>query len=381
MFKLAQTDSQNIDVKHNMKNNINQHSVETVATAFTQVWPQFNRESFEQHANNGLDKLELKARVKHIIQALKQNLPEDFNQTAALYNKLVEAQQSQRSLNGFTAWPVIDFIGEHGLEHPELSLPILKGLTECFSAEFAIRPFIIQHPEVSYRHLHEWLNHPNEHVRRLVSEGTRPRLPWGIQLKSLVQDPAPNIALLNALKNDESLYVRRSVANHINDIAKDHPDWVIEHCKQWLPNASKHTKWIIGHATRTLVKAAHPGVFALLGYSDKVQLKAAELSLNKPLIELGESMELALSLTSSANTSQKLVVDFSIHFVKANGKQSAKVFKWRNLQLAAGETLTLTKSHPIKPITTRKYYAGMHKVEVLVNGGVVAEAEFELVVG
>jgi 3-methyladenine DNA glycosylase AlkC len=265
------------------------------------------------------------------------------------------------------------------LDHPKTALSVLKQLTGLFSAEFAIRPFLIAHPEYCQKQLAKWTQDKDEHIRRLASEGSRPRLPWGMQLKPYIEDPSPNLPLLEALKNDSSLYVRRSVANHLNDIAKDHPDLVIAICKRWYPDASPDLRWVIKHATRSLVKSGHPEVFPLLGYSDTIELTAPRLQLSSDLVQMGESLEFQLDLKSSGAGQQKMVVDFAIHFVKANGERKPKVFKLKSVSLAPGESSRLVKAHPIKAISTRKYYPGTQLLEILVNGKSMVSREFTLI--
>jgi len=365
-----------------MKNGLSHAAVDRIGQALVRVQPKLDRALFQQQALEGLEALELKERVTHIISTLQAFLPSDFAKTAKLLKRLPaiwDRGPADDPLRGFAAWPLIDYVGVHGLEHPEIALDLLEHLTELFSAEFAIRPLLLNHPEIAQRYLQDWSLHPSEHVRRLASEGSRPRLPWGIQLKPFVEDPSPNIPLLDTLKNDPSLYVRRSVANHLNDIAKDHPDTVISICKKWYSKKpSEEVRWVIKHATRTLVKAGHPEVFPLLGYSEQVAIKKPQITLESAALTLGESLSFSFKIQSTSTAAQKLVVDFALHLVKANGRRQAKVFKLKSLNLAPGEICQLEKTHSIKPISTRKYYSGTQVLEVLVNGKGVAECEFEL---
>ena len=357
-----------------MKNGLSEPALIRIAQAFEQIMPNFERQVFLAQARDGLEDLELKERVAHLIEVLSHHLPSSFTETAKILKqvpKVWDHGDSNDPLRWFAAWPVTDYVAVYGLGAPKLALETLKHLTCLFSAEFAIRPFILQHPEMCQDLFRQWVSHKDEHVRRLVSEGTRPRLPWGMQLKPYMKDPSVNLPLLDQLKNDSSLYVRRSVANHLNDVAKDNPDTVIEVCEDWYPDASEDLRWVIRHATRTLVKAGHPRVFPLLGYSRNVRVEAIEIQLAKPVVVLGEALEFNFEIRSAVKTKQKMVVDFAVHFVKANGKQQAKVFKLKSLELKGFETQALSKSHPIKAITTRRYYPGVQKLEVLVNGVVM----------
>ncbi|MFT5592439.1 MAG: 3-methyladenine DNA glycosylase AlkC [Oceanicoccus sp.] len=367
-----------------MKNGLGLPAVQRISHALAQtrsLQNTFDRSAFIKAATSELESLELKERVQHLIATLHQFLPANFEQTIACLLELPrvwDAGNPDDPLRGFAAWPIIDYVGVHGMNHPHLALPALRELTHLFSAEFAIRPFLLKHPELCHQHFEAWVQDESEHVRRLVSEGTRPRLPWGIQLKPYIKDPSDNLPWLDVLKNDESLYVRRSVANHLNDISKDHPQVVIDQCRAWYPNSNANVKWLIKHATRTLVKAGHPEVFELLGHSKDVKVKDLTLTLSADNLVLGDSLEFELSLSSSTKQTQSLVVDFALHFMKANGKTSAKVFKWKTLNLGSDQSVSLQKKHAIKAITTRRYYSGEQKLEVLINGQPVAEAEFFL---
>ena len=354
-----------------MKDRLGAEAVERIAASLAKASPGFPRQAFIDDALNGLQALELKERVRHIIDVLNRHLPAGFEEAAVILSKVDK-------LEGFAAWPIIDYVGEHGLDHPEKALETLKDLTGLFSAEFAIRPFIIQHFELTFRYLENWCSAPNEHVRRLVSEGSRPRLPWGQRLPQFIKDPAPVIQLLEKLKDDPSEYVRRSVANNLNDIAKDHPDAVIALCRRWQKHATPGRAWIIRHATRSLVKAGHPEVFVLLGYTEAPRLAFQSLEVFPEEVRLGEAIGFRFKLQSTHSKPQTIVIDYAIHHMKANGQTSPKVFKFRTLKLAPGETVVLSKQHAIKPITTRKYHSGVHAVEILINGKTFGRGNFIL---
>ena len=366
-----------------MKNQLAHPAVLHIATCLHTLSPEFAHNDFCQQATDGLDKLELKQRVQHIITVLHRFLPADYVQTVTLLKQVPAVWQSldpDRRISSFAAWPLIDYASVYGLAHPEQSLDLLKTLTHLFSAEFAIRPFIVAYPEYCLSQFTLWVEHDSEHVRRLVSEGTRPRLPWGMQLKAFMHDPAPNIPLLSALKDDPSLYVRRSVANHLNDISKDNPDTLVAICEAWQIKASPQVSWIIRHATRSLVKAGNTQILSLLGYQQDLALGPVDLQLSSNQVQLGDKLGFSINLQSTSQASQNLVIDFAIHFVKASGQRKAKVFKFTSLTLQAGQNSTLHKNHGIKMITTRQYYAGTHLLAILINGQVVAQEEFELLI-
>ena len=261
-------------------------------------------------------------------------------------------------------------------------LPLLKDLTGLFSAEFAIRAFIIRYPDICQAYFQQWINDEDEDVRRLVSEGTRPKLPWAMQLKMYVKDPHCNIPLLTHLKNDSSLYVRRSVANHLNDIAKDHPELVIDVCEQWMKDATPNVQWVIKHATRSLVKQGHSRVYPLLGYSQQPKLAPLELTVTTPDLKLGDTLSFSVKLQSplskALNQPQSFVVDYAIGFVKANGQQKLKVFKFKNITLDNDQQITINKRQVLKAISTRQYYSGTHQLIILINGVKMADAVFNL---
>ena len=364
-----------------MKDGLNRTAIERIAGALDRAAPGFAKDAFIERAITGLDRLELKQRVQHVIEVLGEFLPKDFKQTAAILSGLAKVWDKgdpADSLRGFAAWPLIDFVAVHGLDEPETALPVLRELTPLFTAEFAIRPFIQNHLELTLTALRLWSLDENEAVRRLVSEGTRPRLPWGARLDSFVKDPSPVLPLLEKLKDDPSESVRRSVANHLNDIGKDHPELLLDLCERWSQNASSNRKRLIRHAVRSLVKQGRPRVFPLLGYDPSPKIEIGDFSLSPGVLDMGGTLSMNLTLQSRSDREQSFVLDYVIDFVKANGKTAPKVFKWRNVVLPAGSEATFTKTHTIKPITTRVYYPGRHKAALLINGVVRGDAYFLL---
>jgi 3-methyladenine DNA glycosylase AlkC len=272
-----------------------------------------------------------------------------------------------------------DFVAAYGLEHLDLSLGALYELTKRFTAEGAIRTFLQRYPEQTLAQLAEWASDPNCHVRRLVSEGTRPRLPLAPRLRAFVKDPRPVLALLELLKADPVLMVRRSVANNLNDIAKDHPDLVVETLARWKQAADPGTEWIIGHAARTLLKQGHTGALALLGYGAETAISPASLQLSQTSVRMGEDLVFAIEIQSTADAPQNLMIDYVVHQRKANGKLAPKVFKLARKRLGPRETLNLTKRHAFRLLSTRVYYPGRHALELQINGQRWGWQEFELV--
>ena len=216
------------------KDRINPAALQVLANDLKAAWPAFPAEEFMIRSTAGLGELELKARVVHVADALAVTLPEVFPEAAAVIGRTLESPD----FDGWVVYSVDDYVARYGIDHPEISLPLMAGLTPRWSCEFAIRPFIEVHPEMTFEYFDRWIESDDEHLRRLVSEGSRPRLPWGAQLKGFIEDPTPTIALLDRLVDDPSLYVRKSVANHLNDIAKDHPDLAVATARRWLDEGS-----------------------------------------------------------------------------------------------------------------------------------------------
>ena len=357
-----------------LKNLINAQTVAAAASQLQAVWPAFDARSFKQLAQRDLESLEFKARALQLCTALQATLPGDFDAAAG---HIEACLQGSDALQGWVLWPFGEFVARAGLTQPERALPVLHALTQRFTAEFAIRPFIVQHPALVFETLARWAQDPSEHVRRLASEGSRPRLPWGLRLQALVRDPTPALPLLAALQDDPSEYVRRSVANHLNDIAKDHPDLVAAWLEQHLPGATAERRALLRHASRSLIKQGHARTLAAWGlgaaFDGRVKLHVAPKH-----IALGEAVTLTLQLTGNSPQPQRLEVDYAVHHVKADGSSSAKVFKGWRVELPALGRLQLVKRHALRPITTRRYYAGRHTLDVRINGQVLAQASFTL---
>jgi 3-methyladenine DNA glycosylase AlkC len=374
------------------KNLLGPAVVHAAARHLHRVWPAFDAQRFTAAALSGLDALEMKARATQIADALQATMPADFEAAALLIEaalapapdhvELGKLAPSDKGLAGWVLWPVGIFIERRGIEKASQvprALRTLHALTQRFTAEWAIRPFIDKHPALAFKTLQAWTSDPSPHVRRLVSEGSRPRLPWGLQLKALIKDPAPTLPLLLALQDDPSPYVRRSVANHLNDIGKDHPAVVAAWVEQHLPGATTERAALLRHASRSLIKKGDQRVLAAFGLGRALKGEAT-LSIAPASIKLGESVRLDVNVTSSARQQQKLVIDYAVHHVKAHGGTAAKVFKGWTVDLAPGETRSLQRQHAVRLITTRSYHAGRHAVELLINGRVAAAAEFGLVI-
>ncbi|HEY8933025.1 MAG TPA: DNA alkylation repair protein [Rariglobus sp.] len=343
----------------------------SLAAELAALSPAFDSNRFLDHTLTGLTSRELMDRMRRTSTGVALALPIPYREQLDVLRAL-----APRIGHGFIGIFLSDFVAQHGLAHPTLSLDALRFFTRFGSAEFAIRPFIERDPAGTLAVLRTWANDADEHVRRLASEGSRPRLPWGARLQFLVADPSPTLPILSALRADPSLYVRKSVANHLNDIAKDHPDIALDFVSTWDRNHAP-TAWIVRHALRTLIKRGHPRALALLGAGDAPKLDAA-FTVTPKRIHLGDTVTLVATLTSTARRSQSLLIDYVVHYARASGKASEKVFKWKQLDVAPGEKLTLTKRQLIRDFSTRRHHAGRHRVELQINGRRLAESAFTL---
>ena len=361
-----------------LKDRLAADAIERIADVLAAIQPNFAHDDFIQQAHTGLQQLELKQRVHHLIATLSLHLSDDFPQAAHVLQQVPAywPMQNEQGDYGFAAWPLIDYVAVYGLKHPDIALQTLKILTPLFSAEFAIRPFLHLHFDVTYGYLQAWAKDENPHVRRLASEGCRPRLPWGQRVPYLMKSPDVIIAVLDQLKDDDSDYVRRSVANNLNDISKDYPETVVRLAQQWLTQPTVHRQAIIKHATRGLVKSGHADALAMLGYSQTFNLQNISFTLNKTEISMDETVQLSLSFL--LREPQNLVIDYALHLPRANGKKSVKVFKWKTGLLMVGQH-ELTQNYSFKVITTRRYYVGEHDFEVLVNGQSLGVRTIELI--
>ncbi len=349
------------------KNLISAETVKKLAQGLKKADPKFDAPTFLKVITQ-LQALELKARVQVISSHMNTCLPKDYLKALKIVMQAVENTEYQT----FDLWPVSDWIENHGLNHEVQSLEALKILTTKFTGEFAVRPFLIQNPKLAFQFLKKHATSKNVHVRRWASEGSRPRLPWGQKLKKSIDDPKPGLEILEHLKFDSELYVRKSVANHLNDISKDHPKLVVQTLKAWkvdCPQESlSHLKWIQNHALRTLIKKGDPLALELLGYGGKLQIQLKNFSINKPNYKLGDDLNFNFKIKSESSKAQNLVLDYVINYRKANGKLSSKVYKLKNLSLKAGEVIEIEKVHRLRVITTRTFYSGLHQIALQVNG-------------
>ncbi|MDJ0961299.1 MAG: DNA alkylation repair protein [Acidimicrobiia bacterium] len=360
-----------------LKNMVDREVVEDIARRIAAADGSFDPRSFIDDVMAELPDLELKPRIEAIARRIAAGLSDDYRD--ALHT-VVAVAKAEPPIGGFAAWPLCTFVEVFGVDDPEASLPAMEHLTKRASCEFAIRPFLRDHWDQAYAHLMAFTEHEDEAVRRLPSEGTRPRLPWGAGVPRLKEDPGPGLALIERLRHDPSDTVRRSVANHLNDISKDHPAVVVETINRWAADDPPVDRRLATHALRTLVKRGDAGALEALGFTTEAAVSVGPFSVSPTRIEMGDRLELEVELRSTASETQRLVVDFVIHHVNASGGLSPKVFKWTTIDLQPGEQVVLRKRRPIQHASTRTYHAGRHRVELLVAGSVVAEGTFDVAV-
>ncbi|MBL8960222.1 MAG: DNA alkylation repair protein [Gemmatimonadetes bacterium] len=354
-----------------LKHHIGPEVVRSLARDLSAAWGPFDGKAFARDALRGLEALELLPRGTHIAGAMRRHLPAAYPEAVRVLVDSLGPPLGESDLTGMAVFrylPYVAFIREYGVDHFEESMAAQHALTQRFTAEWCIRPFIERYPDATLARLREWAIDSNVHVRRLVSEGTRPRLPWAPQLKAFMADPAPTLALLEMLKDDPERYVQRSVANHLNDIAKDHPDRVVAVARDWSRGASEGRAWIVQHALRSLIKRGHRGALTLLGGGAKPAVRVGRATFTPARVRVGQVVRFAFTLTSTSRRTQELIVDYTVHFVKADGSTKPKVFKLAKCTLAPGERVNLSGRVSLAVHTTRKPYPGRHRVDAQVNG-------------
>ncbi|PGS55822.1 DNA alkylation repair protein [Bacillus sp. AFS041924] len=347
-----------------LKNVYNHDLILKIANEINDVFPEFNRKSFINEVfDENWEEKTLKERMRHITFCLGEALPNEYEVSIKILSSILDKfPKGQLSSIIFP-----DFVEVYGLENWETSMQALELFTQHSTSEFAVRPFIVQDQTRMMTQMIEWSTNPNEHVRRLASEGCRPKLPWGMVLKSLKIDPSPILPILENLKEDESLYVRKSVANNLNDISKDHPSLVLQIAKEWY-GKNPHTNWIIKHACRTLLKKGNIEAFTIFGFQTTNEINVESFQLQSNNIRIGENLNFSFKIHSNELTPTKIRTEFAIDYVKAKGHRTKKIFKISENTIEKGKTLSYNKSHSFKNLTTRKHYPGQHTISLLING-------------
>jgi 3-methyladenine DNA glycosylase AlkC len=354
-----------------------------IADMIGRVDPSFPRAAFLREALDGYGERELMARGRHVAAALARHLPGDYERAvrtlvASLGPPLGDPEAQGAGMAAFLYLPHVVFVAERGLGHFEASMAAQHAITQRFTCELSIRAFIDAEPERTLARLAEWTRDPSLHVRRLVSEGTRPRLPWAPRLRRFADDPSPVLPLLEALRDDPSGYVRRSVANNLNDIAKDHPGLVVEVAARWLERASPERRRLVRHGLRTLVRAGDPAALALLGLDDAPDLGVRDLVVAPAPARIGEAMTARMRLVNGGPGPARAIVHLRVGFVTARGGVSPRAFVVKELALGPGEEAALAKTVSLRQHTTRTHHPGRHRVAAVVNGREAAATSVEV---
>lgn len=356
-----------------LKDMYNYQSLRELAADIQSVYQPFRADEFlESVMDNEWNDLELKARVRKISLNLGSYLPTDYKEALAVLDQVAADCSS-----GFFGILFPDFVEVYGQdeEHWDLSIEALARYTPYSSSEFAVRPFIIHHEERMMAQMYAWSKDENEHLRRLASEGCRPQLPWGQALVSFKRDPTPILPILEQLKADPSPYVRKSVANNLNDISKTHPELVAKLAKDWY-GKNEYTNWIVKHGCRTLLKKGNREVLAIFGYHDTDSIDVNSFELDTASIAIGGALHFSFDILAKEET--KVRLEYAVDYVKASGKRSRKLFQISELSLDKDEKKSYRKKHSFADLTTRKHYPGTHTITLIVNGSQRCTGDFEL---
>lgn len=360
-----------------LKNMYNPQFFESICPVMKSCIPDFNCKDFIFRIfNNTWPDLELKERVRHITLALNNFLPVHFPSASKI---LIELAQQLRNAKireqGFYTIFIPDYVQVYGIDYPKESLEAIEEITNLVSAEFAIRPFIIRYPELTMKQMLVWSKNDNASVRRLSSEGCRPRLPWAMGLPDFKKDPFLIIPILENLKEDASEYVRRSVANNLNDIAKDHPDLVLKIVKKWHGKNS-NTNAIIRHACRTLLKRGNNNALLLHGFNPASKAKVISLTLPKKKIKVGDLLSFDFDFICKEKEASDFRLEYAIDYLTSSGKTSRKIFKITENNFHPKKVVNIQRKQSFKNLTTRKHFKGKHYLSILVNGKKLATEEF-----
>ena len=345
-----------------LKEMFNKEFYEHLARETKRVHKSFNDKNFLKEVTIELPTLSLNQRMRKTSEVLHLHLPSDYKKTISILYEVIPNIK-----RGYVNLVFPDYVGMYGKHDFKTSLDALKYFTSFGSSEFAVREFLRADFEKTICVMKAWASDENHHVRRLSSEGSRPRLPWSFKLDEPIKNPFSTKEILDTLREDSELYVRKSVANHLNDISKDNPDALFAIVKQWNKN-HKHTSWIIKHASRSLIKKGNQQSLQLFDFDKNPKIELVNFKLVKKKIKLGEKLNFSFQLKSTKSIAQKLVIDYAIHYKKSNGELSPKVFKLKEVNLKKAESISVAKGQLFKDFTTRKHFAGLHKVEIFING-------------
>ncbi|MGE6630574.1 DNA alkylation repair protein [Bacillus sp. NPDC077027] len=353
-----------------LKNIYHESFIEQLSHALEKEYSNFDTNRFKALVyREDWAQLELKQRMRRITESMHECLPERYEEALDVLLRTAPL------FTGLSAIIFPDYVEQYGLEYWDLSLKALETFTIYSTSEFAIRPFLIKDQDKMLSHMYVWSQDANEHVRRLASEGCRPRLPWGMTVPALKKNPAPTLPILENLKADHARYVQKSVANHLNDISKTHPDLMKEVAMKWY-GSNENTNWIIKHASRTLLKKGDSDVLAIFGYGDDASIEVTDLELDKHRIMIGD--KLTFQFTLHAKKQLKLRVEYAIDYVKARGTRNQKVFKITEFETNTDLRREFVRSQSFQNMTTRTHYAGTHALTIIINGIPKASIDFDV---
>ncbi|NKB88441.1 MAG: DNA alkylation repair protein [Acidobacteria bacterium] len=365
-----------------LKNSFGEDVPVRLADMVEPVYPDFDRPAFLADALAGYEDLELTPRARQVSDALAAHLPADPATAVRIVidslGDLADAPEL-KGMESFIYMPLVFFVADHGVDCFEESMLAQYELTQRFTAEFSIRAFIERYPDATLQRLREWTGDPSMHVRRLVSEGTRPRLPWAPRLRGFQEDPSSVLELLEILRDDPEEYVRRSVANNLNDIAKDHPNVVVDTAARWWDDGSHNRRRLVRHGLRTLIKQADPGALAVLGYDSTSPATIASITCEPASVQIGDKIRIEVSIENPSEEPAGVLADLKVHFVKANGHAAAKVFKGAERTIAPRSNTLVRKTISLAQHSTRKHYPGEHRIEVLLNGALHPGLTFDVI--
>ncbi|ANQ52182.1 DNA alkylation repair protein [Flammeovirga sp. MY04] len=366
-----------------LKNIFSKALVELIADAVDNVTIDFSKDKFLSKVfDKEWDKRELKQRTSHVTDIIITYLSEDFKicakQVMDMGDYFIDHNIYQFKNGTLALLFLPDIIEKQGIDFLEESVIAFKKITPLISCEFGVRPFFIRYPKEMMSVVLKWAKDEDEHVRRLASEGSRPRLPWGIALQAYKKNPDPLKELLETLKNDPSEYVRRSVANNLNDISKDHPEWVIDIANNWIGKTAE-TDWIVKHACRTLLKEGRSDVMEIFGYSSPKHFKISNFDVVTESVEIGDALTFHFELNHLNEAQGKVRLEYGIYYLKKNGNHNRKVFKISEKEMDGKTNLVIKRNQPFKVITTRTFYTGEHFVSIIINGKEMQKKSFCLI--
>ena len=346
-----------------------------------EVVPGYDHKQFcNKIFNEQWEALELKDRMAHTAEVLSSFLPNEFPKAVQYLVSLSGLlENSSLSSEALECMFLPAYIEKHGVDYFEESVQAMEKITTFTSCEFAVRPFYLSYPDQMMTQTMAWAKHPNFKVRRLASEGCRPRLPWAMGIPNLKKDPSPILPILELLKNDPEEWVRRSVANNLNDISKDHPEIARQLAINWKGN-SKETDWVVKHGSRTLLKQGDPEIMELFGFSHPEKIQVLDFKSDQPTVKVGEDLWFEFNLENKGEHPALIRLEYAVFFLRSKGKQSKKVFQISEKEYPGNSFTTIRRKQHFKPISTRVYYPGTHKLTIIVNGIEKSSLEFEVVI-